>query len=263
MVSNYDEGRKTKNAPISTIYNRIQQPSWLLWLAEASGVDRQKIRKAEANAVGDNYHQTETKEIRKVLTWALISQHLQHYAHLAAKRKRDGDSLSSKISTDSVAGSKSESKSSSAARASYVRYMTTYEIAIVPAHDSLQSRFESFVRDNGAQQLRPNIGGVDLRYIDAAKGHILAEVKPCDRSSARFAIRTAMGQLLDYQQNARERTSLLIVIQTEPLKADQRLATDNGFGIAYPAKSSFKVIWPPDRSHSKGHAVVLRRPQDF
>lgn len=56
-----------------------------------------------------------------------------------------------------------------------------------------------------------------------------------------------MGQLLDYRQRATEDTSLLIVLETKPRNKDHLLALSNGFGVAYPAKGTFKVLWP-DRS---------------
>jgi hypothetical protein len=73
--------------------------------------------------------------------------------------------------------------SPSAAAEAYLRYVHTYEVRITPRHTDLQKRFEAFLRLNGADELRPNVAGVDLRYRDAARGIILAEVKPCEPSS--------------------------------------------------------------------------------
>lgn len=70
------------------------------------------------------------------------------------------------------------------------------------------------------------------------------EVKPCEAESVRFAIRTAMGQLLDYRQKAAGEPALLVVIEVEPGEQDRLLATSNGFGIAYPSRGKFKIVWP-------------------
>lgn len=80
---------------------------------------------------------------------------------------------------------------------------------------------------------------------DGAKGAVIGFGIQLDLA-ARFVedIRTAMGQLLDYQQRAKAGTSLLIVIETKPTDEDRALATCNGFGVAYPISDKFEVVWP-------------------
>ncbi len=134
--------------------------------------------------------------------------------------------------------------SPSAATNAYLRYVEAYEVEITPRHTNLQEKFEAFLASHGADDLRPNVASVDLRYRDASKGMVLAEVKPCELSNARYAIRTAMGQLLDYQQRTKEDTSLLIVLEKKPKDEDQLLATSNGFGVAYPVTGGFAISWP-------------------
>jgi hypothetical protein len=135
-------------------------------------------------------------------------------------------------------------KSPDAAKDPYLRYVHEYEIIISPKHNKLQKRFETFLEESGATEIQPNCASVDIQYLDSRGGHILAEIKPCEKESARFAIRTATGQLLDYQQRAKGEQSLLIVIEVRPTKEDRLLATSNGFGIAYPHKSGFTFVWP-------------------
>ena len=88
------------------------------------------------------------------------------------------------------------------------------------------------------------MASIDLRYRDASKGEIFAEITPCERANVRYAIRTAIGQLLDYKQRANDEAFLLIVLETKPSEEDRLLATSNGFGIAYPAKGKFEIVWP-------------------
>jgi hypothetical protein len=226
-VSNYHKGRKVKNASASTIYNRVQQPSWILWLAEAVGFDQSSIQKANRVARHE-LNQTRTKEMRDILPWTRI-------AELLPSSLGPSDKNSANI--------KPGRKTSGAASDSYARYVESHEIEIPPAHNSLQERFERFIRRT-TTELRPNMGGIDLRYQDSTKGATFVEIKPCERANARYAIRAAIGQLLDYSQNASKPVSLLIVVGTKPRERDRILATSNGFGIAYPAKGSFEVLWP-------------------
>lgn len=131
-----------------------------------------------------------------------------------------------------------------AAASPYSRYVEAYEAEISPRHDKLQKRFEKFVLKAGVTELKPNMKSVDLRYRDESKQLVLAEVKPCDSSNARYAIRTAIGQLLDYRQRCDETARLLVVIERIPSRDDLALALSNGFGLAHPTGAGFKIAWP-------------------
>lgn len=143
-------------------------------------------------------------------------------------------------------GREPERASPAAARNPYVRYVEAYELQVSSRHSDLQTKFERFLARNGATELQANIASVDLRYRDAARGRILAEIKPCETANARYAVRTAMGQLLDYRQREKEDVSLLIVIDARPSDEDKLLATSNGFGIAHPTGKTISVAWPDD-----------------
>lgn len=138
-------------------------------------------------------------------------------------------------------------KSPSAATTAYWRYAQAYEVQVHPRHSDLQTSFENFATANGATDLESNQASVDLRFRDPERGLILAEVKPCDAGNARYAIRTAMGQLLDYRQRCAKPAALLIVIETMPHKEHLELANANGFGVAYPYKRDFRITWPQKR----------------
>jgi len=140
--------------------------------------------------------------------------------------------------------SESDPKSPSAAADPYVRYVQNYEVKIAPRHCILQERFEKYLKPCGVSELKSNLARVDLRYRNSGKALFLVEIKPCDRENARYAIRTAIGQLLDYRQTTSEKSGMLIVLEVKPKKVDKELAISNGFGIAYPSNGTFKVIWP-------------------
>lgn len=144
-----------------------------------------------------------------------------------------------------------ESKTPAAASSPYARYVRENEIKVSPQHNTLQKRFEKFLEANVKQNgintdsaLESDVGGVDLRFRHAARGLVLVEVKPCVHKNARYAIRIATGQLLDYRQKTPQASSLLIVVGVKPTNNDRLLATMNGFGIAYPSKNRFEIIWP-------------------
>lgn len=134
--------------------------------------------------------------------------------------------------------------SASTAKEAYVRYLQEREVAVDPKHHILQSAFVAYIQ-SVATEVVENKNAVDLTYKDPSKGRVLVEVKPSDPADVRFAIRTAMGQLLDYRQRSLGRPNLLIVVDAEPKsKSDTLLALSNGFGIAFRSAKGFKIVWP-------------------
>lgn len=136
------------------------------------------------------------------------------------------------------------SRTASTAADAYKRYMQENEIVVSPLHARLQGKFVKHLAEQPAADVRENIDRVDLRYRDSRRGPVLVEVKPTEPSTVRYAIRTAMGQLLDYRQHAQLNHALLIVVDDEPKDEDQKLALSNGFGLAWRSGQSFKYAWP-------------------
>jgi hypothetical protein len=124
------------------------------------------------------------------------------------------------------------------------RYIEEYELVVSPRHHILQTDFERFLRSRRLKSIQANVDRVDLRFTWSDRGDVLVEIKPTDPSTLRFAVRTAMGQLLDYRQRATDSHSLLIVQDDEPGPEDADLALTNGFAIAWRSGTSFDWKWP-------------------
>lgn len=135
-------------------------------------------------------------------------------------------------------------RSASTTSEPYKRYMQESEIVVSPLHAELQGAFRGHLARRRIPEVRENFDRVDLRYHDPERGSVLVEVKPTEPVTVRFAIRIAMGQLLDYQQRASGRHALLIVIDDEPTGDDAQLALTNGFGLAWRTGRSFTYAWP-------------------
>lgn len=142
---------------------------------------------------------------------------------------------------------RNDGKSSpSTASDAYLRYVRSYEVRILPRHHELQEKFQQFLlTQKGASEIDPNLNSVDLRFRDKRGNLILAEIKPCEIDNARYAVRTAIGQLLDYRQLMKDKVEMLIVLEQKPKDHDKELAISNGFGIAYPSNGRFSIVWPP------------------
>lgn len=137
-------------------------------------------------------------------------------------------------------------RSASTATDPVIRYMLEYELVVTPRHHLLQRDFEAYLRAAGALAIAADLERVDLRFRHPQHGIILVEVKPTDPATVRYAIRTAIGQLLDYSQRAAGDPGLLIVVDDHPTDEDKGLALANGFGVAWREKKTFAVLWPPN-----------------
>ena len=130
-----------------------------------------------------------------------------------------------------------------AAASSYVRYISLYEIAVTPRHKDLQDRFVLHAREHFSD-VEENIASVDVRFRNREGVSVLGEVKPCDSGTARFAIRTAMGQLLDYGQRLNQPHKSLVILDCDPGEENTQLAIKNGFGISFCSADGFETKWP-------------------
>lgn len=137
-------------------------------------------------------------------------------------------------------------KAGQAATEAYTKYIKQHEMQISPKHNELEKRFKTFLKQTiqGVQFL-PAFRD-DMRYSDKQGNAVMVEIKPTETSTLRYAIRTAMGQLLDYRQQQCWKGMQLIVVETEVSKAEDRaLALENGFGLGWPdKKNGFRIIWP-------------------
>jgi hypothetical protein len=145
-----------------------------------------------------------------------------------------------------------------AARNAYKKYLRSTELHIGRKHTDLQERFKSFLRRNSATDLEDHIDSVDLRYRDRTGSVTFCEVKPCTYQTTRFAIRTAIGQLLDYRQAAKANIpKLMVVLEQRPTNFEIELATGNGFCIAYPAGAGFHSGAAP-AGHGLAHPLFYK-----
>jgi hypothetical protein len=142
--------------------------------------------------------------------------------------------------------SKAKAQGSAGAAADpFVRYLQENEILVTPKHHKLQEAFASFVRRAKATKIKPDLERVDIRFTLPGRGAVLAEIKPTEPATMRFAIRAAMGQLLDYRQKCDASADMLIVVSGKPEDPDDiALAVDNGFGLAWQTRKTFTIKWP-------------------
>jgi hypothetical protein len=71
-------GRSRWDRSAKFVYNHIQCPPMLLWLAEASGLPRARLLRAKAAALSaGDHHGPSTAAIRSLLPWDVVEQSLR------------------------------------------------------------------------------------------------------------------------------------------------------------------------------------------
>jgi hypothetical protein len=125
----------------------------------------------------------------------------------------------------------------------YIRYISEYEIQVKPRHKWLQDRFLAYA-ESKFEKVEHDLDSVDVRFAKSDGLIVLGEVKPFDPQTARFAVRTAMGQLLDYGQRFGQPHARLIILDCSPGEENRNLALKNGFGISFYNGATFEIEWP-------------------
>jgi hypothetical protein len=76
-LANYeDPSRATPDRSAEFIYNALNVPEWIVWLAAASGADRQLVQTAASAIDRQQFRQTQAAAVRRILPWSLMAKQL-------------------------------------------------------------------------------------------------------------------------------------------------------------------------------------------
>lgn len=142
--------------------------------------------------------------------------------------------------------SKEERKSiasAAAARKPYKFYLTNREIAVNAHHGELEQLFAQFIKRSGASSIMQNENGIDVRFTLAGRGEVIAELKPATKDETRFALRIAIGQILEYRHFHRPTARPMIVLGSKPKAAEIAFAASLGISCAWKSGLGFHINW--------------------
>jgi hypothetical protein len=129
-------------------------------------------------------------------------------------------------STHNIRLPRSRSGSNAPAIRAY-QYWVEGNRSVEPHHALLQAKFVNYLTSN-ALSYQENIDYIDVKYqlngID-----VLVEIKPTDKIQTKYAIRIAIGQLLEYRYIMNSQAILEIVLGSKP--RDEEIAFVNSLGI--------------------------------
>jgi hypothetical protein len=108
------------------------------------------------------------------------------------------------------------------------------EYEVFPHHDKLQGAFIRWMgREHPRVEVTPNWRFVDVRLGHSASKVSFVEVKPCDRTDVRYAVREAIGQLLEYRHRLDPTARLVVVLGAEPEHESLTLLKSLGIGALW------------------------------
>lgn len=93
---------------------------------------------------------------------------------------------------------------------------------VEPMHDRLQMKYQEHLRKrmlNDVSDIKLNDNYVDIKYKENGR-EVFVEIKPTDKCKPKYAIRSAVGQLLEYQYKQNKKAILEIVISSKPTEND-------------------------------------------
>jgi hypothetical protein len=112
------------------------------------------------------------------------------------------------------------------------RYWVEGNRSVEPLHNRLQERFVKYLL---AQDIHPkqNVDFIDVQYT-ASQRRMYFEIKPTENVATRYAIRAAIGQLLEHRyKNNAPTAALEIVIGSKPRPAEIDFVKSIGLRLTY------------------------------
>lgn len=136
-----------------------------------------------------------------------------------------------------------EKYSAAAAMTPYEKYLEARIIRVDPAHGKLEQKFHAFLQNEGMIKLTKNINGIDVAFRCPERGDFIAELKPTKDGETRFAVRIAVGQILEYRHFYRPKAKPLIVLGSAPTTGDLSFLKTLGIACGWLSNDKFEFAW--------------------
>lgn len=111
------------------------------------------------------------------------------------------------------------------------KYWVEGERSVEPHHADLQSKFVRFLKSSQIEY-KENENYIDVQYNKNGKKYY-SEIKPTVNVETKYAIRAAIGQLLEYQYNFDKNAIPEIVVGKKPKNNEVDFVNSLGFCISH------------------------------
>ncbi len=112
-------------------------------------------------------------------------------------------------------------------------------ITAEPLHAPLQEKFVDFLKKEKLSIIVENQNYIDVQY-NRKNNIVYAEIKPTKNIESKYAIRIAVGQLLEYKYNNNNSAKLEIVISNKPKENEIKFVKHLGIILTYYDEKSNK-----------------------
>jgi len=121
------------------------------------------------------------------------------------------------------------------------RYWVMGDRSVNPQHFVLQENYVTYLRENGFTPIQ-NRNFVDVQYVSEGTT-IFVEIKPTDNVASKYAIRAALGQLLEYRFHLNRDAKLEVVLGSKPTAEEIQFVMSLGISITYfvEAENTFRL----------------------
>ena len=131
-------------------------------------------------------------------------------------------------------------KSGNAPSNNSFEYWVKGKRTVNPHHATLQAKFIKFLKGKGVNPIE-NKEYIDVQYPRNNKKY-MAEIKPTKTVETKYAIRAAVGQLLEYRFTSKKNAILEIVLGSKPKKEEIKFVKSIGMTITYYDKKTKTFI---------------------
>jgi hypothetical protein len=122
------------------------------------------------------------------------------------------------------------------------KYWVEGNRSVYPHHSVLQSKFVKFLKSK-VIDVTEDKDYIDVQYY-RGDSLIYAEVKPTENIETKYAIRAAVGQLLEYQYMNNSDARLEIVLGSKPKSKEIKFVNSLGITMTYLHNNKFKTNEP-------------------
>jgi len=146
-----------------------------------------------------------------------------------------GTSIPNNPQTEKYSKKKKNSKRSGSNRPTEMLYEYWVEgkRTCHPRHTTLQNAFILHLESQGISYAQNTTEYIDIIYTYQDK-LVITEIKPAESVGTKYAIRTAIGQLLEYRHTMQEPSALLhIVLDEKPKDNEIEFVRSLGFALSY------------------------------
>jgi len=137
-----------------------------------------------------------------------------------------------RVARQSLVATSLISNSANAPATQKYEYWVEGNRTVEPLHAELQKKYVDFLHSKSIQ-LKEDKNFVDVQYVNKKGEVTFVEIKPTENIETKYAIRMAIGQLLEYRYKLNHDAKLQIVLGNQPKKEEAEFVASLNITLVY------------------------------